>query len=206
MHDIASQRFLSQINDIWPKRNYEHDRISLEKASFHEELDNKKTTAKKLVFALVDLEKNGLNNERISAIVYNNKKASCEKINKFWVWEEDDSHEDALIHIYFNPKKIYDSSDFDLNIFRKPKKEKKQNQFPGIRYLQYKRKNRHVKIMQQKLKDAGFFISDKEFGYYGKETCKAVSEYYRLFMSMNSGTIVKDGKKFGPKGWKRLFE
>jgi hypothetical protein len=60
--------------------------------------------------------------------------------------------------------------------------------------------------MQEKLIKNGLSISEKELGYYGKETCESVKLYYRRFLGINSGTIVKHGKSFGPKAWKRLTD
>jgi hypothetical protein len=200
----AQEILFSKINEKWPKRNEDFDFIGTNKIAFHPYLDKKKITTKNFLYQLVDYAKNDNQEIAISAIVYKGYKCSGEQKNKFWVWEKEDSHQDELIHIYFNSE--YSTVCFNIPLFEKTENERDSlNKFPGINSLQYKRKNKSVKIMQNKLIEFGFSISEKELGYYGKETCEAVKLYYRKVLNINSGTIVKNGKKFGPKAWERLF-
>jgi hypothetical protein len=202
----APEQFFYHLNERWPSRNKSNDFVSNQQVIFNPDLDGKKTTAKKFIQDLLSSLKNGLDGQRIYAIVYENKKASSEQKQFFWSWRQSNIYDDGLIHIYFNEEKIKDSSEFNFAMFSKPQKEKKTTiDFPGIKPLQYKRRNKSVKLMQSKLIQQGFLINEKELGYYGKETCEAVKMYYRRNLGINSGTIVKDGKKFGPKAWERLF-
>jgi hypothetical protein len=206
MSDFSAQTLFSQIDEKWPERNKSSDFVSLKQISFHSNLDGKKTTTKVFIDDLLHCVKNGLDNNRIVAIIYKNQRASSEQKNRFWAWESINFNNDDIIHIYFNEQNFHETEDFDITIIKKSKQKKKVSvEFPGIKSLQYKRKNKHVKKMQNKLNQKGFFISEKELGYYGKETCEAVKDYYRRVLGINSGTIIKDGKKFGPKAWERLF-
>jgi len=204
MSDSAQEILFSRINEKWPKRNGAFDFIDSNKIILHPDLDKKKTTTKNFLYQLVDYAKNDNQEMAISAIVYKGYKCSGEQKNRFWTWEKEDSHQDELIHIYFNNE--YSAVHFNIPLFKKTEKEESDlNKFPGVNSLQYKRKNKSVKVMQNKLIELGFSINEKELGYYGKETCEAVKLYYRKVLNINSGTIVKNGKKFGPKAWERLF-
>lgn len=197
-----SEILLFKINKKWPNRDVSDDYVEAKRLSFSPKLDTKKTTAKVFVSQIIDYIKNN-KYQPIFSIFYNNKKCSGEEKDKFWVWQEESIHQDGLVHIYFN--NVLDVPNFDIPIFKDPEKSiKEKYPFPGIKPLQYKRKNNKVKVMQEKLIEAGFPINEKELGYYGKETCEAVSMYYRKSLGFNSGTIVKSGKVFGPKAWKRL--
>jgi hypothetical protein len=205
MLNSAAEKFIYHLNQKWPDRNMSNDLVSDQEVIFDPDLDGKKTTTKVFIQELLFCVKNNLDKERILAIVYENKKASSEQKNSFWSWQESDIR-DSLIHIYFNDLNSNNASTFNFPIFEKSKKIKKKTiDFPGIKSLQYKRKNRHVKTLQNKLNEKGFFVSEKELGYYGKETCEAVKLYYRRVLGIKSDTIIKDGKKFGPKAWERLF-
>jgi hypothetical protein len=204
MSDSSTNIFLNKINEKWPDRNKNFDLVEINKLAFHPNLDGKKTTIKLLLSELLDYVKNDKKDLAISSIFYENKQCSGQNKNKFWIWETENIYADDLVHIHFNDVEIV--PEFDIPLFKKPKKiKKKQTEFPGLKSLQYKRKNRHVKLMQTKLIESGFLINEKELGYYGKATCEAVKMYYRRNLGINSGTIVKDGKKFGPKAWERLF-
>jgi hypothetical protein len=204
MSDSAQEILFSRINEKWPKRNKAFDLVDSNKMVFHPDLDKKKTTTKNFLYQLVDYAKNDNEEMAISAIVYKGYRCSGEQKNRFWTWEKENFHQDELIYIYFNDE--YNTAHFNIPLFEKTKKEESDlNKFPGVNSLQYKRKNKSVKIMQNKLIELGFSINEKELGYYGKETCEAVKLYYRKVLNINSGTIVKNGKKFGPKAWERLF-
>ena len=204
MPDAAPNIFLNKINEKWPTRNKDFDLVEINKITFHPNLDGTKTTIKVLLLELLDYVKNDKEDMAILSIFYNNKQCSGQYKNKFWVWEKENVYGDGLVYIHFND--VDKAPKFDIPLFKKPKRsKKKQIEFPGLKSLQYKRKNRHVKFMQTKLIESGFLINEKELGYYGKETCEAVKMYYRRNLGINSGTIIKDGKKFGPKAWERLF-
>jgi len=193
------------LNDKWPDRNTSNDFISEHEVVFNPNLDGKKTTTKIFIQELLFCVKNNLDNERVLAIVYENKKASSEQKNNFWSWQKNNI-DDGLIHIYFNDLHKKNISRFNFPMFEKSTKIKKKIiDFPGIKSLQYKRKNRYVKTLQNKLNEKGFLINEKEMGYYGEETCAAVKKYYRQVLKIYSGNTARDGKKFGPKAWERLF-
>jgi hypothetical protein len=206
---LAANILFSQLDEAWPKRNTEHDYVFDNTMIFDEQLDNKKTTANKLVEELISLAKNGKDLERIKSINYNSKKASSEHKDKFWTWENNFSYKPNLIAICFSEDSSNIDEPFEVNLFNKNKSEKKDKKnipdFPGIKSLQYKRRNSHVRVLQEQLNRKGFFVPEKEFGYYGKDTCWAVKNYYRRYLGMTSGTIIKNGKRFGPRGWERLF-
>ena len=202
MHS-ASQTFVNHLNKIYPTRNKDNDIVTLDKVIFHNDLDGKSSTTKDLIHQIILLAKSGEDNGCIKSVSFDGKIASSEYKNKFWSWEDYQNSE--LIEIIFDEN--IDIKFFNIPLFKIDKRKKKSRpDFPGIKSLQYKRKNKNVKAMQTLLNKKGFYISEDEFGYYGKETCEAVKLYYRRYLGINSGTIVKDGKRFGPRGWERLFD
>lgn len=203
---LSIQTLLYQINDHWPKRNCQNDFIGENVIIINSDLDGRKNTAKRFVEELAYLAKDGKDDKRIKSISYNGQTASSEYKGRFWLWQKDQSKDPSLIYINLNQMEQDVDDPFVIPLFHK-KEKKKENpyKFPGVSPLQYKKRNNSVRMMQNKLIDNGFFISDKELGYYGKETCVAVKQYYRKVLLMRSGTIIKDGKRFGPQGWERLF-
>jgi hypothetical protein len=151
------------------------------------------------------LAKEGLDEGRISSISYQNKTACGHPINKFWIWQDSENFYETIC-IVFSKEKIHDDKNFSIDLFKtKTKDIDSYPKYPGISSVKFKRKNKSVRALQEKLILKGFTISEKEIGYYGLETCEAVKKFYRS-LGIYSGTIAKEGKKLGPKGWKRLFE
>jgi hypothetical protein len=210
MNDIfpAAQTLISQIDKRWPNRIKEKDYFENLCIYIDPLLDGKKnsdSSAKELVDELVQLAKEGLDGQRIISISYKNKVASNHSINKFWIWQKESFVQESIL-IVFNDELKDKKDKFLISLFKeKTKKRGAYPKYPGVSSIKFKRKNKSVLILQKKLIEKGFTISEKEIGYYGLETCEAVKKFYRS-LGIYSGTIAKEGKKIGPKGWKRLFE
>jgi len=209
MEDIspAAQTLINQIDARWPNRQKEKDSFSGLCLHIDSSLEIKKPyrDAEVLANQLVTLAKEGLDKKRIYSVSYKNKIASCYQINKFWTWQHND-REYETICIVFNKDFEHDNEKFLIDFFKTKEKVKESYpKYPGVSSLKFKRKNRSVRALQDRLLSKGFYISEKELGYYGIETCEAVSKFYRS-LGFYSGTIAKEGKRLGPRGWKRLFE
>jgi hypothetical protein len=205
MELFAIQTFIKQLNKKWPERNKGFDKIENFCFCFHKNLDGSNSSSEDLINEIIFLVKNGKDLERISAVVYKNKIASGEKKNKFWKWENFNQENDDLIEVFFNETNISNKKKFDMLILEIPKRKRGNAPFPGIKVLQFQKRNRSIQKMQKKLISEGFGISEREIGYYGQETCAAVKRYYREVLGIYSGDAAKDGKRFGPKAWERLF-
>jgi hypothetical protein len=116
-----SEIFFSKINERWPKRDMSQDHFGENHIFFSTKLDLKKTTAKIFVDQLLDYVKNDKDDQEIVAIFYNNKKSSGEQKDRFWIWQEDDIHQDDLIHIYF--KNSSSVPNFHIPFFSKKMKK-----------------------------------------------------------------------------------
>jgi hypothetical protein len=209
MNDISpsAQTLINQINKRWPNRIKNGDSFSDSCLHIDPSLEIKKTCkdAEILADQLATFAKQGLDKNRILSVSYKNKTANCYQINKFWVWQNSNT-EYKTICIVFNKDFEHDNEKFLIDFF-KTKEKVKENypKYPGVSSLKFKRKNKSVRALQDRLLSKGFYISEKELGYYGIETCEAVSKFYRS-LGFYSGTIAKEGKRLGPRGWKRLFE
>jgi hypothetical protein len=207
MERSAVSSLVKQIDQKWPERNKERDIVEKDLFVFHSDLDGSQETARRLVEEMVDSAKNGKEDNRFLCISYQGMSASGEQKDKFWKFQNDGKEDLGLIRVYFNEENLNNFKKFNIKILEKPKKtRRKKNEFPGIHVLQFKKRNRSVKRMQDKLVSKGFFINEEEIGYYGSHTCYAVSRYYREVLGINTGNIAKNGNKFGPKAWERLFE
>jgi len=206
MERSAIQSFLKQLDERWPNRNKDFDLIENEFFSFHSNLGDEKEFSDKLIDEIIDFVKNGKDDKRISAVFYKGMFASGEEIDKFWKWQNGGSYNNELITIRFNKETMKNFKKFQINLLTKPKKPRRgPNQFPGTNVLQFKKRNRSVKKLQEKLVSQGFFIDEKEIGYYGSQTCYAVKRYYREVLGVYSGSSAQHGTKFGPKAWERLY-
>jgi hypothetical protein len=204
----ASKALIDQVNKRWPNRIKNKDLFSDVFLYIDPRLEGEKgsyKSAETFINQMVQLAKEGLDDGRISSVSYQNKTACSHPINKFWIWQDSENFYE-IIYIVFNKEKIHDDKKFSIDLFKtKTKARGSYPKYPGVSSVKFKRKNKSVKVLQERLILKGFTISEKEIGYYGLETCEAVKKFYRS-LGIYSGTIAKEGKKIGPKGWKRLFE
>jgi hypothetical protein len=204
----VSKTLVDQINKRWPNRIKNKDFFDDVFVHIDPCLEGEKGPYKSadiFINQMVQLAKEGLDEGRISSISYQNKMACSHPINKFWIWQDNENFYETIC-IVFNKEKIHNDKKFSIDLFKtKTKTRGSYPKYPGISSVKFKRKNKSVKVLQEKLILKGFIISEKEIGYYGLETCEAVKKFYRS-LGIYSGTIAKEGKKLGPKGWKRLFE
>jgi hypothetical protein len=210
MSDLApaAKTLIDQVNKHWPNRIKEKDSFKDIYVHIDPSLDGEKNSYKSIdnfINEMVQLAKEGLDDGRISSVSYRNKIACDQPINKFWVWQENNNSYETIC-IVFNREEIDNDRRFPIQMFKtKTKTRGSYPKYPGVSSVKFKRKNRSVRIMQEKLIAMGFQIPEKELGYYGQETCEAVKKFYRS-LGIYSGTIAKEGKRLGPRGWKRLFE
>jgi hypothetical protein len=204
----AAKTLINQINYRWPKRINEKDSFDDASVSIDPLLDGRRDSfesAEIFVNEMIQMAKEGLDEDRIYSITYKNKTACNHPINRFWVWQENQNPCDSIL-IVFNKEKINNNKKFPIELFKtKTRTRNKYPKYPGVSSIKFKRKNKSVRSMQEKLIEKGFYISEEELGYYGQETCEAIKKFYRS-LGIYSGTIAKDGKRLGPRGWKRLFE
>ena len=206
MEKSSISYLIKQMNDKWPNRNTEWDVIEDDAFSFHPDLDGSPETIQQFLQELIDLAKNGEDGERIDSISFRQKIASGKQKNKFWVWQSIDDNSNGLATIKFNLENIKKIQKFNAKILSKPKKTKENpNEFPGPGVLQFKKRNKAVRSMQEKLNAAGFPIPEKEMGYYGEQTCEQIKRYYRTVLGVHSGKSAKYGTRIGPAAWERLF-
>jgi hypothetical protein len=204
----ASKALIDQVNKRWPNRIKNKDLFSDVFLYIDPRLEGEKgsyKSAETFINQMVQLAKEGLDDGRIFSVSYQNKTACSHPINKFWIWQDSENFYE-IIYIVFNKEKIHDDKKFSIDLFKtKTKARGSYPKYPGVSSVKFKRKNKSVKVLQERLILKGFTISEKEIGYYGLETCEAVKKFYRS-LGIYSGTIAKEGKKIGPKGWKKLFE
>jgi hypothetical protein len=204
----AARTLVDQVDKRWPDRIKEKDSFADTHVHIDPSLDGKKDSSKsinKFIDEMVQLAKEGRDEGRLSSISYKNKIASDQTINKFWVWQENNDSCETIFFV-FNAEKIYNKKSFPIELFKTKKRSRGEYpKYPGTSSVKFKRKNRSIRTMQERLIKKGFLIPEKELGYYGQETCESVKRFYRS-MGIYSGTIAKEGKRMGPKGWKRLFE
>jgi hypothetical protein len=179
-------------------------------------------TAEELANQLIKLAREGKDNGRLKYVVYNNRIASGTHANQFWTWRSGNWGHTQHIHVSFTPKAQYDASPFPLPIFNQGEPEKpapapapakpvvpappvsKAPKFPGAEHLVFGQKNNHVKRLQEQLMRKGYKIPAGATGTYGQQTADAVKKYY-IDQNWTNGSIARNGRKVGPRGWEQLF-
>jgi len=172
-------------------------------------LKDNEAAAQQLADELIELARRGKDFGRIKYVAYNKKIASGTKDNSFWVWRPLRKGFEKHIHISFNEDGEKETKPFFLKVFMEQPpenivQENKIPKYPGSEKLILGKRNSQVKLLQEKLMEKGFSIEEKELGKYGETTARAVSGFYKS-IGVNSGTIAKEGTKFGFKAWERLF-
>lgn len=164
----------------------------------------KGAVARELADQLIKLAREGKDGGRLKYVVYENMIASGTYPNQFWVWRKGNWGHTQHIHVSFTEKAQRNGAKFDLPILEgkepeKPKPPAIDKKFPGIEYLQYGKRNDHVKRMQRQLIKKGFSIPAGPTGYYGQQTVDAVKKFNR------TQGWTTDGRKMGKRSWDRLF-
>jgi hypothetical protein len=220
--------FLTQINKRWPERYKRRDGW-LGKKNNHdpnidgvvfaldiddhllgvEESEGGKKECQRLADELIELAKRGLDGGRIKYVAYNKRIASGTNIDQFWIWRPVRRGFDKHMHISFNDVAEEKAKSFPLRIFSEnplisEKIKKDIPKFPGMEKLSFGKKNIYVRKMQDKLSEKGFSVPEEELGRYGQVTSLVVAAFYKS-IGINSGTIARDGSKFGVKAWEKLF-
>jgi len=157
--------------------------------------------AKRLAEQLATYCREGKDGGRIAHIVYEDQVASGTANN--WHFRGSGYNHYQHIHISFTNKADHDGSKFELPIFgkkySKPKPSVKKKPYPGMSRLNYGSRNSDVRAMQKKLIEEGFDITSGPTGYYGKQTKRAVTEFYKSIGKK------RKGKRFYKTGWNKLF-
>lgn len=160
--------------------------------------------AREFADQLIKLAREGKDGGRLKYVVYENMIASGTYPNQFWVWRKGNWGHTQHIHVSFTEKAQRNGSPFDLPIFSgkepaKPKPPAIDKQYPGIEFLQYSKRNDHIKRMQRQLIKKGFSIPAGPTGYFGAQTVDAVKKFNR------TQGWTTDGRKMGKRSWDRLF-